>query len=221
MSLAATTAVAAGVEQQAGGVPGGLHVVLALRAAAADRQPVALQGAFPARGPLVSGAGAARPAEEGDPHVAQADEMVDRGVGAGGVVDVDPVADLPPRPHPPEGGERHAAPGEPRLPGVAVRGAAEYEAVDVVGVQQFLVRLQQPGPGGGGEQQDAMVSLVRGLGERVQKVIEHRGGGTGRHGLDAVAEEFAGAGAQGLRGAVGAVAEGVDGLTYALQGVGA
>lgn len=80
--------------------------------------------------------------------------MFDRGVRARGAVDVDPVADLPSRPHAAEADERHAALGEPRLARVAALGAAEDEAVDLVLVEEFLVPREGRTAGRGGEQQD-------------------------------------------------------------------
>jgi hypothetical protein len=94
-------------------------------------------------GAVVTDAGAALPAQERDLAVPERDQMLHCRVGSGGAVHIDPVADLPLRPHPAEGHERHAPLGQPGLARVApLVGVTEHEGVDVVLVAEFFVALQ-------------------------------------------------------------------------------
>jgi hypothetical protein len=203
---------------------------------------VAAQGAAPAVGAVVAGAGARGPAEEADAFVALRDEVFHGGVGACGAVDVDPVAGVdcavrlarPARPvraarpacpvflvpGTAEGDERNAAPGQPRLPPVAVSGVAQHEPVDAVLAQQLLVRRQFTVPRRGidGEEQQPVARGVRGLRQGVEETVQQdMAVPAGRY---PEADEAAGAGTEGTGGAVRAVAHVVHRAAHPLQGLG-
>src|SRR5690606_32025368 len=201
-----------GVEQG-----GGCLAPVAVLVGGPGDQPVvdvrAVLGAGPAPAPLavVADRVALLQPEEADPGVPLHDQVLDGLRGSAGAVDVDPRAGLRlPGPDPTEGGEGNPPVAQPRVPGVADRGVAEHEPVHRAARQQVLVDGEAFLPVGSGEQQQVPAGALHLGGQRAQVAVHEDVDRPVLAFGDAVADEAAGAGAQGAGLAVRPVAEFVD-----------
>ena len=209
------------VEQHRTGLAAAPHGVLDPRGHPGRREPSLLQRPAPPGPTVLADAGVLAPPDPRDPLVAAFDQVAGGQLGAGGTVDVDPgVAGIGVVPRAAEGDERRAPLAQPRGLRVAEVGVGDDEGVDRGRAQQVVVPLERVGalPG---EEQHVVAGLARGPDQGVHEAV-HRGvGGALLHGAEPQPDEVGGAGAQVARGTVGQVAELVDGLLHAHEGVGA
>ena len=181
-----------------------------------------MHGAGPARTTVLADAGVLAPADPGDPLVAAVEQVGGGQVDPGRTVDVDPgvVGGLV-VPRPAERHERRPALPQPDGLRVAEVGVGDDERVDGRGPQQVVVPAQVVLFLADREQQDVVARAARRLHERVHEPV-HRGvrrALLGRAELEA--DQVRGAGPQVTSRPVGRVAQLLDRLLHAGQGVGA
>jgi hypothetical protein len=185
-------------------------------------QSVPGQRRTPAGPALVAARAVGGPAEEGDPAVAQGDQVVDGQRGARGAVHVHPgVCRVRVAPRSAVRDVGHVVGGEPAGPPVAGVGVRHHEGVHGAAGQQVGVDgdLRVVVAVGRVEGEEPVAVRLRGAHQLVQQPVRVRGGAV-RGGADPDADQPRPSGGQRAGGLVRAVAELVDRAAHPVQRAG-